>query len=511
MVRRIALLVVLIIGFVAVLSAQETFTSLDGRITLTVPAGWEVEEDGGLILLEDEDRNFISIGLLSSDEIERAQVYYADTLGEGLTADTLLQLLADVTPEINANIESELGFSLALPGTNYEGPVEIAGLSGASGAFGITPVLVLEAETGDFLLFNLDADEAVIDSVLEPLVTSIDIQPFSLDTNAYTTAITPENAADLSLITQYVFGGGATRDIEVLPDGASLVVGASGEARHIEIATGAVLQVFDFDDATVTALDLSADGSQVVGAAVYRDDRDLAIVRVWDAATGDTLATITTTSDESASLVRISPDGSLVGVVGGRLMVYDVATGDEVLLVEGERDAFAFNAAGTQMVAACPEAPGTVACVYDLASGDVVTEIANPDNAFPFGYRSLAFFADTVLVGFSQFNGPADVVAFSAASGDPIFTAIGPENSDGLTAHEGAVTWIALNADGSLMVTAGDDESIRLWDVASGAGIAVLEGPHGSSIVNRAAFNPDGTLLFTTANDGTLRVWAIGE
>jgi len=149
--------------------------------------------------------------------------------------------------------------------------------------------------------------------------------------------------------------------------------------------------------------------------------------------------------------------------------------------------------------------------VYDLASGDVVTEIANPDNAFPFGYRSLAFFADTVLVGFSQFNGPADVVAFSAASGDPIFTAIGPENSDGLTAHEGAVTWIALNADGSLMVTAGDDESIRLWDVASGAGIAVLEGPHGSSIVNRAAFNPDGTLLFTTANDGTLRVWAIGE
>ena len=64
----------------------------------------------------------------------------------------------------------------------------------------------------------------------------------------------------------------------------------------------------------------------------------------------------------------------------------------------------------------------------------------------------------------------------------------------------------AFSPDGTRVVTASNDNTARVWDAATGAGLAELKG-HGG-IVNSAAFSTDGTRVVTASNDNA-RVWDI--
>ncbi|GGM89959.1 hypothetical protein GCM10010106_41810 [Thermopolyspora flexuosa] len=74
-----------------------------------------------------------------------------------------------------------------------------------------------------------------------------------------------------------------------------------------------------------------------------------------------------------------------------------------------------------------------------------------------------------------------------------------------LNGHTAPVRRLAFNPDGTQLVTAGDDRTVRLWQVPSGEHIATLNGH--TAPVRRLAFNPDGTQLVTVGDDGTIRLW----
>jgi WD40 repeat protein len=66
---------------------------------------------------------------------------------------------------------------------------------------------------------------------------------------------------------------------------------------------------------------------------------------------------------------------------------------------------------------------------------------------------------------------------------------------------------VAFSPDGKLLVSGSRDQTIRLWNVATGKELKVLEG-HTNGVTG-LAFLPDSTYLISGSDDGSMRVWGI--
>lgn len=67
----------------------------------------------------------------------------------------------------------------------------------------------------------------------------------------------------------------------------------------------------------------------------------------------------------------------------------------------------------------------------------------------------------------------------------------------------------AFSPDGMTIVSASADGTIRLWDAETGENVRVMEG-HTDS-VNSAAFSPDGKTIVSASNDNSVRLWHLDE
>lgn len=71
--------------------------------------------------------------------------------------------------------------------------------------------------------------------------------------------------------------------------------------------------------------------------------------------------------------------------------------------------------------------------------------------------------------------------------------------------HNGFVYAAEYSPNGDTIVTAGEDETARVWDVNTGEQLLLLAGH--TRGVNSAVFSPDGRQIVTASDDGTARIW----
>ena len=73
--------------------------------------------------------------------------------------------------------------------------------------------------------------------------------------------------------------------------------------------------------------------------------------------------------------------------------------------------------------------------------------------------------------------------------------------------HSDNVSSAQFSPDGTNIVSASGDQTVRVWSVATGECVQTLEGHSG--YVSSAQFSPDGTNIVSASGDKTVRVWSV--
>ncbi len=76
-----------------------------------------------------------------------------------------------------------------------------------------------------------------------------------------------------------------------------------------------------------------------------------------------------------------------------------------------------------------------------------------------------------------------------------------------LEGHTGPVYSVAFSPDGTMLASGADDKAVRLWRVSDGSLLRTLEGHTGA--VQDVAFSPDGAMLALAVGDSTVRLWTV--
>ncbi|KAI1360711.1 WD40-repeat-containing domain protein [Xylaria arbuscula] len=118
-------------------------------------------------------------------------------------------------------------------------------------------------------------------------------------------------------------------------------------------------------------------------------------------------------------------------------------------------------------------------------------------------------------------------LAFSPTKGDKLLSASDDKTAQICDVATGKQLWVlkghkdwirsaAWSPDGKYVVTASDDSSIRFWELGNQSSsenqsqpdpIVILDGIHGGFHVMTVAFSPNGKYVISGGSDGNLIIW----
>ena len=245
---------------------------------------------------------------------------------------------------------------------------------------------------------------------------------------------------------------GSVKAMTLSPDGKMLAI--AGPSNNVELwsvglSNGQPITLAGHTD-IVNAITFSRDGHRL---ATGSHDQT---IRLWDVDSGRQLKMIQLDNPASRS-IALSPDGSM--------LAYRVFGGVVIKSLNSE--------------------------------AKPVEIIVDRDNVA----TSIAFSAtDSKMLAIGTQKGTVKLVKLAPPGSSPAIY-----RSEKLEGHAGPVNAVAFSPDGKTLASGGDDETIKLWSVASYKELITLKG-HTKSVTS-LVFEPNGKWLASGSYDNTVRFW----
>jgi RNA polymerase sigma factor (sigma-70 family) len=253
-------------------------------------------------------------------------------------------------------------------------------------------------------------------------------------------------------------------------------------------------------------------GARVSKLALAPDGRTLAsigsdkAVRLWDPATGRELRRFGPLDNPGYS-VAFSSDGTLLAATGadrGGIVLWDVKTGREVRRWREANHWFlqvVFSPVGKTLAAVSHRHR---LFLWDVETGQLLRGLdGREDQLFQ---PMIAFSPDGRTLASSQLG--RVIQLWDATTGQELRRLKLPplrEAPQDVNAAPPGVHGLQFSPDGKQLSSAGLDQDVCLWDVATGR--RIRSWPAESTGTWRLAFSPDGRLLAVAANSGLVRLW----
>lgn len=317
--------------------------------------------------------------------------------------------------------------------------------------------------------------------------------------------------------------------VALSPDGRLALSARNGLIRVWDAASGDELRQLAGHGDGLWALEFSSDGTRVFSASFD------GTVRVWNSATGDELSRFATPAEAGGDFSP-SPDAQTVALtlVNGPVLLFDAASGEQLRRFEGHTTIavdIAWSADGQTLVSSGDDQTvrrwnvasgvelgriGLAAPPYGLAldeaGNSALVGLAGGtvlllDLNTGYGQRVLPIAEEVDTIALSP-DGQSVLAAerigetfslYDLASGDLLRTFEG---------HSDGVAMLSFSPDGALALSSGYDNTLRLWDVASGEELRQFAPADGRLTQNiDGFFSPDGSQVIAWALDQTFYVW----